>query len=54
MSDFLSAADGRKVTLLELLNMSAPAFDCVDHSIIHAILLLQLNIRFVLTNDVIK
>ena len=32
-SDFLKAADGRHVTLLSLLDMSA-AFDCVDHSIL--------------------
>ena len=32
-SDMLMAADNRKVTLLNLLDMSA-AFDCVDHSIL--------------------
>jgi len=32
-SDFLKAADTRRVTLLSLLDMSA-AFDCVDHSIL--------------------
>jgi len=32
-SDMLMAADGKKVTLLGLLDMSA-AFDCVDHSIL--------------------
>ena len=32
-SDFLSAADQQKVTLLGLLDMSA-AFDCVDHTIL--------------------
>jgi len=32
-SDFLKAADTRRVTLLSMLDMSA-AFDCVDHSIL--------------------
>jgi len=32
-SDFLKAADTRRVTLLSLLDMSA-AYDCVDHSIL--------------------
>jgi hypothetical protein len=48
-SDFLTAAVGRKVTLLGLLDMSA-AFDCVDQ----AILLQILRLRFSLTNDVIN
>jgi hypothetical protein len=33
MSDLLSAADGQRVTLLGLLDLSA-AFDCVDHDIL--------------------
>ena len=49
MSDFLMAADGRKVTLLGLPDMLA-AFDCVDH----AILLQRLRLRFGLTDDVIN
>jgi len=32
-SDFLKAADTRRVTLVSLLDVSA-AFDCVDHSIL--------------------
>jgi len=49
LSDFLTAADGRKITLLSLLDMSA-AFDCVDH----VILLRRLELGFGLTDDVIK
>ena len=49
MSDFLTAADGRKVTLLGLLDMSASC-DCVNH----AILLQRLRLRFDLTDDVIS
>jgi hypothetical protein len=49
MSDFLSAADGQKVTLLGLLDMSA-AFDCVDHTI----LLRRLQQGFGLAGDVIN
>jgi hypothetical protein len=49
MSDFLSAADGQKVTLLGLLDMSA-AFDCVDHTI----LLRRLQLGFGLSGDVIN
>ena len=49
LSDFLSAADGRKVTLLGLLDMSA-AFDCVDH----AILLHRLQAGFGLSDDVLN
>jgi hypothetical protein len=49
MSDFLTAADERKVTLLGLLDMSA-AFDCVDHNI----LLRRLQLRFGMAGDVIN
>ena len=41
ISDLLSAADNRRVTLLGLLDLSA-AFDCVDHDI----LLWRLNTAF--------
>jgi len=33
LSDVLTAADDRRVTLLGLLNMSS-AFDCVDHHLL--------------------
>jgi len=33
LSDVLTAVDGRRVTLLGLLDMSA-AFDCVDHNLL--------------------
>ena len=46
ISDTLSAADDRRVTLLALLDMSA-AFDCVDHNL----LLCQLEKRFGITDD---
>ncbi len=48
ISDALTAADERRVTLLALLDMSA-AFDCVDHRL----LLRQLQKRFGLTGDVL-
>ena len=34
LSDALSAADSRQLTLLALLDMSA-AFDCVDHVLLY-------------------
>jgi Reverse transcriptase (RNA-dependent DNA polymerase) len=49
LSDFLTAADGRKITLLGLLDISA-AFDCVDH----VILLRRLELGFSLTDDIIN
>jgi len=44
VSDMLMAADGREVTLLGMLDLSA-AFDCVDHTI----LLQRLRIGFGVT-----
>ena len=49
LSDVLTAADKRQVTLLGLLDMSA-AFDCVDHSV----LVQRLQKRFSLTGHVLQ
>ena len=49
LSDALTAADGRRVTLLGLLDMSA-AFDCLDHDL----LLQRLEKNFGLTGVVLR
>jgi len=49
LSDVLTAVDGRRVTLLGLLDVSA-AFDCVDHDL----LLQRLQKNFRLTGVVLR
>jgi len=49
LSDVLTAVDGRRVTLLGLLDVSA-AFDCVDHDF----LLQRLQKNFRLTGVVLR
>jgi hypothetical protein len=42
LSDFRTAADQRKVTLLDLLDTMSAVFDCIDH----VTLLQQLQVGF--------
>ena len=49
VSDALTAADARQVTLIALLDLTA-AFDCVDH----ALLLRRLQYNFGFTDDVLR
>ena len=38
----LMAADAQEVTLLEMLDLSAAAFDCVNHTILSSVFKLEL------------